>query len=89
MASPRIDVRRAPKRQGRWWVITINDKEVYREVTAKEARRFARNAHKIPGLGNGVYHLYNPEYVGLQPATVAPLEWTCWDFLCEPEPLGT
>ena len=84
MASPRVDIRRAPKKQGRWWIITVNDKEAYRETTAKAARRVARNAHKFPGFG--VWPLYNPKYVGTQSINEIP---SVFAHLFEPEPLET
>lgn len=92
MASPRVDIRRAPKEQGRWWIITVNDREAYRETTAKAARRIARNAHKFPGFG--VWPLYNPKYVGTQPADstnalqLAEIP-SHFAHLFEPEPLET
>lgn len=59
---PRLEIRRACKKQGRWWIITLNGREVYREARAKDARRFKREVYKWAGCG--LQPLYNSEYVG-------------------------
>lgn len=41
-----IEVRRSKKTQGRWWVIALDGREIYRESTAKGARRFAKTVSK-------------------------------------------
>lgn len=42
----RLEIRRAKKTQGRWWVIALDGREIYRESTIKDARRFAKTALK-------------------------------------------
>lgn len=54
----RIEVRRAKKKQGRWWVIALDGREIYRETTAKDARRFAKG---VPELAKGNAFWNEPE----------------------------
>lgn len=90
MTTPCVEVRRAPKRQGRWWIITVNGQEAWREAKAKTARQVARGIRKIRHVQ--LAPIYNAEYVSLQPSEtmdLSPILQAAAQALYDPEPLET
>jgi hypothetical protein len=41
-----IEYHRSQKKQGHWWIVSIDGFEVHRVSTVKPARRFAKNLHR-------------------------------------------
>lgn len=48
-----IEVHRAKRQEGRWWIVSIAGFEAHRALYAKDARRFARNLRRLMArMGN-------------------------------------